>query len=65
MGIAYSRAGQKKNAVSILTKIVKNDPDSVFAYRELSRIFEEKNEVDKAIYYIKKELESLNLQGKD
>jgi tetratricopeptide (TPR) repeat protein len=65
MGIAYSRAGQKKNAVSILTKIAKNDPDSVFAYRELSRIFEEKNEVDKAIYYIKKELEGLTLQAKD
>ncbi len=59
MGIAYSRAGKTEEALTILTKIVPNGPDSFFAYRELSHIFEKQNRMDKALYYIKKELGSI------
>lgn len=65
MGLAYSRTGEIKNALSLLKKTVTNDPDSFLAYRELSHIFEEKGELDKAIYYIKKELDCLIHQIKD
>jgi tetratricopeptide (TPR) repeat protein len=65
LGIAYSRSGEIANAFSLLNKTVKNDPDSLLAYRELSHIFEEKGELDKAIYYIKKELDCLIHRIKD
>lgn len=65
MGIAYSRTGKIKNALPLLTKTITNDPDSFLAYRELSHIFEEKGEVAKAIYYIKKELDCLTHLIKD
>lgn len=65
MGIAYSRAGEMKRAVPILTEIGNNDNGSILAFRELSSIFEKKHQLDKALYYIKKELDGLSRQIKD
>jgi Tfp pilus assembly protein PilF len=65
MGIAYSRAGKVQSATPLLKQIINADPDSILAYRELSHIFEKKGNVDKALYYIKKELESLTHRIKE
>ncbi len=65
MGIAYSRAGKVQSAATLLKKTINADPDSILAYRELSHIFEKKGNVDKALYYIKKELESLTHRIKE
>lgn len=65
MGIAYARSGSTGNALSLLTKIDKNDPHAFLAHRELSHMYEERGEVDKAIYYIKKELDCLTHRIKE
>jgi tetratricopeptide (TPR) repeat protein len=59
IGIAYSRKGDLENAAMVLRKVIQEHPGSVLAARELARIFESEGEVEKAIYYLKKELEGL------
>lgn len=59
MGIAFSRSGQREKAIELLSETIKKDPAAYTAYRELARIHEETGEVDKAIYYITKTLDSL------
>jgi Tfp pilus assembly protein PilF len=54
-----------QSAATLLKKTINADPDSILAYRELSHIFEKKGNVDKALYYIKKELESLTHRIKE
>jgi tetratricopeptide (TPR) repeat protein len=63
LGIAYSLAGKTKMAVSVLKGIHSNDPVAILAFRELSNIFEKKKLMDEALYYIKKELDILELQN--
>lgn len=65
MGLAFSRSGQRDKALGILTEVVKADTIAHVAYRELAAIYEDKGDIDKAIYYITKELDSLITQIKD
>lgn len=65
MGLAFSRTGQREKALVLLTEVIKKEPVAHIAYRELAHIYEEKGEVDKAIYYIIKELGSLTAQIED
>jgi tetratricopeptide (TPR) repeat protein len=65
MGLAFSRTGQREKALVLLTEVIKKDPVAHIAYRELAHIYEEKGEIDKAIYYIIKELGSLTAQIED
>lgn len=65
MGLAFSRTGQREKALVLLTEVIKKAPVAHIAYRELAHIYEEKGQVDKAIYYIIKELGSLTAQIED
>lgn len=65
MGVAFSRSGKRDKAIEQLSEIINRDPTSYIAYRELARIHEETGEVDKAIYYITKELDSLTKHTND
>jgi tetratricopeptide (TPR) repeat protein len=65
MGLAFSRTDQREKALVLLTEVIKKEPVAHIAYRELAHIHEENGEVDKAIHYIIKELDSLTAQIED
>jgi len=65
MGLAFSRTGQREKALVLLTEVIKKDSVAHIAYRELAHIHEEKGEIDMAIHYIIKELDSLIAQIED
>ena len=52
--LEYNKIGDKKKAIKLLDGIVEKSPDYLGAYYQLGKLYDEQNELDKAIDIFKK-----------